>query len=504
MTSSPITLARLISPGNVDDFFRGVWGRSVAEYPQGLGAAAGELLDLDGFERIVATLNRPHEGWLHLARGGLKPLPPEMVDEMGMVDLRKLRVAFSDGESLYLTKADRVSLPLMWLSRSIELELGARAVALRREVNAHVFLTPPRSQGFPAHRDEHASFVIQLEGSKEWTTYASDPGDGPAGAPAEVDRPGGVASEALRSMVARTHHLEAGDVLYLPEWVPHEARAAESHSLHVTVRIFPLRWVDLAQEAFVDSPALAGAIPPGLASRSGELADALAARLRSAAFREALDTRLEAAVRRRAIPRSALPGDGLRQALGLDAIRSDTLLVRSEGVACSVREEGGGAVIEFTGGGIRGPALIRPVFDMWPGRRRCDRATSRPSMPAVTTGSRSCGRWSATGSSGSPTTTRWPSPARGRRDDPAPGGGVPGAVDAPRPGRGDPLGPVPSARPAGRPRRPRPGTVVAIIDGSSSRSWPSAPGRSARRSPAASSSSGGRAWVPSGRPRCPG
>ncbi len=361
MMKSPTALSRLISPADVDTFFHDVWGQSDRCFRQSLGRGAADLLSLEGFELIIGTLNRAHEGWLHLARGGLKPLPSDMVDEEGMVDLKKIRAAFAGGETLYLTKAERVSLPLMRLCRSVELELAARGVALRRSVNAHVFLTPPESQGFPAHRDEHASFVVQLEGSKEWTTYGPAPGQ--TAAEAGAFRPGGVGPDVLRSMSARTHHLQAGDVLYMPEWWPHEARASSSHSLHVTLRVFPLRWVDLVLELCSDNPALSGAVPPGLTARPEDLSGPLVSVIRSKEFLESLTSRLGVVARRRAIPRSLLPEDGLRQALGVDEIHPDTLLVRTEGTACAVCDAGGDSVIEFSGGGIRGPAIIRPVFE---------------------------------------------------------------------------------------------------------------------------------------------
>jgi hypothetical protein len=340
---------------------RDTWARATRLYPRSLGETAGEILSLRTFEVMLATLSRAHEGWLHFASGGLKPVPQGMVDEDGMLDLRKIRAAFAGGETLYLTKAERLSPSLMQLCRAVELDLVARGVGLRKPVGSHVFLTPPGSQGFPPHRDEHASFVLQLEGSKQWTVY--EPSAEPEAAPGAVLRPGGVDPSSLARARAHTHELRAGDVLYMPEWWPHEARTSSAHSLHVTVRVFPLRWMDVLLELCADHPALCEPVPRHAATRPGEALEPLVGVLGSRRFLEPLPGLLEEILRRHEVPRTALPDDGLRQALAIEQVDLDTPLVRSAGASCRVFEAGGQVCIGFPGGVIRGPSLIREVFE---------------------------------------------------------------------------------------------------------------------------------------------
>lgn len=352
------SLARLISPQESGSFLASCWGRAVCHFPQALGADLGELLDLGGFERTIAALNRPADGWLHLARGGLRAIPPAMLDSDGMVDLRKLRAAFADGDTLYLTKAERLVPSLARLGRAVERDLAGHRIALRRPVNAHIFLTPPGCQGFEPHRDEHASFILQLEGSKEWIVYAPEEGTGfdPGGL-----RPGAVERASLDRLRTAEHRLEAGDVLYMPEWWPHEARTSADHSLHVTLRVFPLRWRDLLADICSGHPALARPIGPG--ETGGDLAAALTNLLGSVEFLAPLPGMIEAFAARRGVPESALAGDGLRQILLLDRIVADTRLERPAGMTCSVFVADSHACIAFPGGVIRGPAVMRDLFD---------------------------------------------------------------------------------------------------------------------------------------------
>lgn len=317
-------------------------------------------MTLASFERLIASLNRAQDGWLHFARGGVKAIPVDMVDSQGLLELRKIRNAFADGETLYLTKAERLSRPLMELARSIEIELGLQGFKLRESVNAHVFLTPPRSQGFPLHRDEHASFIIQLEGCKEWTIY--EPIGELESLRNQLHIPGSVDLSSLKPFKAHTYRMQRGDVLYMPEWWPHEAKAADSHSLHVTIRMFPLRWMDLMLEMCSSHPALAGTLPRETSDGLRTTLDQILSILDSSTFRDALPPLLESSMRTHVVPKSVLPDDGFRQVLEVDRIELSTRLVRSAGTVCEVFETGGQICIGFPGGIIRGPMSVKEVF----------------------------------------------------------------------------------------------------------------------------------------------
>lgn len=355
------SLEHLLRPVDAESFLRDVWDRSSCVCRQSLAGMEAEILSLSGLELILATLNRAHEGWLQLARGGRRAVPPQMVDKDGMLDLRQLHAAFGSGDTIYLTKAERLSPSLMQLCRAVELDLVARGMGLRRSVNAHVFLTPPESQGFPPHRDEHASFVLQLEGTKEWMVY--EPAADAPGAQDDLQRPGLVDPRSLSAMNATSYRLEAGDLLYIPEAWPHEAKTSRSHSLHVTLRVFSLRWVDVMLELCNEHPGLIGAVPRHAVGAPQGLATHLADVLGSPRFQQPLAGLLARVARRHVVPETVLPDDGFRQVLDLGRIELDTLLERRAGVSCHVFDDGDAVCIGFPGGVVRGPALIRNVFE---------------------------------------------------------------------------------------------------------------------------------------------
>lgn len=345
----------------VETFLHEIWDRAPCACRQSLAGMEAEILSLSGLELILATLNRAHEGWLQLARGDRRAVPPHMMDRDGMLDLRQLHAAFGSGDTIYLTKAERLSAPLMQLCRAVELDLVARGVGLRRSVNAHVFLTPPESQGFAPHRDEHASIVLQLEGTKEWMVY--EPAPGAPGAHGDLRRAALVDPRSLGAMQAHAYRLEAGDVLYIPEAWPHEARTSRSHSLHVTLRVFSLRWVDVMVELCNEHPGLIGPVPRHAVGAPQALAAQLADVLGSPEFRQPLAGLLARLARRHLVPETALPDDGLRQVLDLGRIELDTLLERRAGVSCHVFDDGDAVCIAFPGGVVRGPAMIKNVFE---------------------------------------------------------------------------------------------------------------------------------------------
>lgn len=114
--------------------------------------------------------------------------------------------------------------------------LGALAVSAAANLGCPVqlngYLTPPGSRGNDVHFDDHDVIVLQLHGQKRWTLYDDRPVSLPVLPhrrvldPAELHQPCPLL-------------LEAGDVLYIPRGVPHEACTGEAASLHVSIGLHP-------------------------------------------------------------------------------------------------------------------------------------------------------------------------------------------------------------------------------------------------------------------------
>ncbi len=119
--------------------------------------------------------------------------------------------------------------------RSLERTLGHPA-----QVNA--YYTPRAAQGLPVHHDTHDVFVLQVSGEKRWLVYKPV-----LELPlrnqkytAEMGGPG----EPVHDLVLRP-----GGMLYLPRGWLHEALTSDSDSLHLTVGVNVVTWLDALKAA---------------------------------------------------------------------------------------------------------------------------------------------------------------------------------------------------------------------------------------------------------------
>ncbi|KAN0025020.1 hypothetical protein ACTFIV_009431 [Dictyostelium citrinum] len=101
-------------------------------------------------------------------------------------------------------------------------------------VGANIYLTPAGAQGFAPHYDDVDVFILQLEGKKEWRLY--NPRD-----PNEV-LPKKSSENFSQEEIGEPYFsvtLEAGDLLYFPRGVIHQAVSPpDVHSLHITVSTY--------------------------------------------------------------------------------------------------------------------------------------------------------------------------------------------------------------------------------------------------------------------------
>jgi ribosomal protein L16 Arg81 hydroxylase len=217
------SLAWLIQPLPVKPFLDEVWGvthyhveRSCAGYFDGLlhgPSVVDELLEL----------YRTGPSGVGLVKGDEKHGSDTYRLADGSLDLVRVRNDFADGYTVVLDGVEQYVRAIATLTHSIEVELN-----FPTKVNAYV--TPPGSQGFVAHYDEHDVLILQIQGSKVWHLYKG--ADIP---PHEMSRRVPVVTSSLP--LPTDVRLEAGDVLYLPRGRVHAAEATSEPSVHLTVGI---------------------------------------------------------------------------------------------------------------------------------------------------------------------------------------------------------------------------------------------------------------------------
>jgi hypothetical protein len=142
------------------------------------------------------------------------------------IDIPKVIECFSIGYSMVLNRVDQLSSHLNSFSRSLEVDLNMK-------VETNLYLTPPNNYGFNIHFDPHDVFIMQLEGSKEWTLFESD-------IPLVTDGLK-ISERPQESFVEkRKFLLNKGDVLYIPRGTYHQAKSNDETSMHLTFGIYPL------------------------------------------------------------------------------------------------------------------------------------------------------------------------------------------------------------------------------------------------------------------------
>jgi ribosomal protein L16 Arg81 hydroxylase len=361
-------LAFLLSPMVSGEFFGSYWGRSplirhrlTPDYFQGLFTLADfdrALAAAAGNPRLTLTI----VGAAGTDRGSVEGQANEMAHDLAFK-------RFLQGDTIRLTGVDGVWPPLGELC----LDLGA---SLSAEVHANAYLTPAGGQGFSVHFDNYDVLVLQVAGSKEWFVYAPERRLPINLEFARVWSPVPESEESLQLLEHAT--LEAGDVLYMPRGFYHKALAAKTASLHLTLSINPVYWVELVRKAVelmtLEIDELREALAPGLLANTAPAA--LAERLRGLfrAMAEQVDPAAAAhALLERQFAGIIHPPDGhfadLAQAREL---RPASCLRRRAGIPCAVGRDGEKAFIRIAANRVQGPAGIAPAlaFIAAAGRRR--------------------------------------------------------------------------------------------------------------------------------------
>jgi hypothetical protein len=297
------------------------------------------IADLDAFLATAAACS-PRVSMAESRREGSAAVPThEYLRDDGRVDLPGLFHAFDAGATLVVSQFHELHAPLMRFCRGLE-------QVFLHGVQANIYLTPPGAQGFRAHYDTHDVLVLQVVGEKRWRIWPGQPVPRPT---RRTPWPGNIAPEGEPEVLT----LRAGDSLYVPRGVMHDAAAQEGDtpSLHITVGLLEPSFatvlrlaVDLLEET---EPALREAFPTWRLAdgpaRLAELARPLAAKLAEPA---ALERSALALLDRLAEDRPALLGRGLF----LPRFDATTRLRLAPGVLHAlVPEDGGGASLRWHG-----------------------------------------------------------------------------------------------------------------------------------------------------------
>jgi ribosomal protein L16 Arg81 hydroxylase len=236
-------LNTLLAPHDEDNFFATCWERKPLHIQRGQPNYFSELLSLDGMNDLLSQLMFRTDECKVATEGQIVPAsaytaaPSMRVMERSVadyVDTPRLLGLFDQGATLVFSQLNQKLPALQKLKQTLERSFSATVVA-------NVFLSNRRAQGFSVHYDSHDVFVLQLHGEKTWSLYGN-----PIELPMKSQAFGTTAVDKGPKTAEMT--LRAGDLLYVPRGVFHEARTSETASLHLTLGVHPYLWADCVRD----------------------------------------------------------------------------------------------------------------------------------------------------------------------------------------------------------------------------------------------------------------
>lgn len=219
-----------------------------------------ELLDEARVEEIVGLRGLRLPAFRMVRRGTListasytmtAPLGQGEVSDL--IDPERVVQLFEEGATLILRGLERYHPALAAFCRALAADLG-------HPVRANSYVTPANAQGHGIHYDLHDVLVLQCSGRKHWRVHEQQvvdplPGDGVEPF---------VRCEDLGATVI-DDVLGPGDSLYIPRGWPHLASTAAEASIHLTLGVHVLTWLDVlgaVLERARGCPQLRAAVPP--------------------------------------------------------------------------------------------------------------------------------------------------------------------------------------------------------------------------------------------------
>jgi Cupin superfamily protein len=247
----------------------------------------------------------------------------------GSADVERVLAEWERGATIVLQGLHLTRPALGAFCRSLEETLGHPA-------QANVYYTPRSAQGLPVHHDTHDVFVLQVAGEKRWLVYE------PA---LELPLRSQKYSSALGEPGAAVEDrvLRPGDSLYMPRGWLHEAVTSDSDSLHLTIGVNVVTWLDAfkaALEELGDDPRFRRSW------QTGDGRDQLVEALRDRLDPGDVERRARAKLVR---TRPPLRDGQMRQLRALEELDGDTRVERRPTVIADLMERDGSISLAFEG-----------------------------------------------------------------------------------------------------------------------------------------------------------
>ncbi len=225
----------ILAPLPLEEFFYRSWEQSHCHIARGDSNYFSDVVSIQDINTLLSTRSVyfPEVQLVHHE----KEIPiSDYADDQRLVNASQLMQPMQAGATLVWSQAQKEFSGLAYLCR-----VFTQIFQMRCQTN--LYLSPAGNQGFRSHYDTHDVFILQVNGSKTFRFYPSDiqlpfPDD-------HYDPEQNPHTDVKQEVI-----LNAGDTLYIPRGLVHDALAhIDGPSLHITLGAFPVVIRDLLQEA---------------------------------------------------------------------------------------------------------------------------------------------------------------------------------------------------------------------------------------------------------------
>jgi ribosomal protein L16 Arg81 hydroxylase len=228
----------LIQPIGMEGFEAIYWEKQVLHIPRNDPDFFSSLFSIEDLDKVL-EYNRPQGSSLKVVKSN-QPMNPFVYENQdGSLNLNQLYTAYADGYSILVNGIQRYWNPIKSLLENIRQQTS-------HNVGANLYLTPENEKAFDPHYDSHDVFALQISGEKHWILYD----DTHYKTPLLNSYQPTFQREQLTG--AREITMKAGDILYMPRGVPHEAYTTDKSSMHITIGVYSIQWIDFITKSLLN------------------------------------------------------------------------------------------------------------------------------------------------------------------------------------------------------------------------------------------------------------
>jgi ribosomal protein L16 Arg81 hydroxylase len=251
----------LIQPVGVEDFEVNYWEQQVLHIQRENPDFFSSLFSIADLDKVL-EYNRPKGGSLRVVKSQQPMNSTVYENKDGSLNLNQLYAAYADGHTIVINEIQRYWDPIKKLIESIRSHTSHNAVA-------NLYLTPENEKALSPHYDSHDVIALQVSGEKHWILYD----DTHFKTPLLKSFQPIFQREYLSG--AKEITMKAGDLLYMPRGVPHEAYTTDKSSMHITIGVHSTQWIDLITKSLLNlsqkNIELRQALPLGFLNSANDL-----------------------------------------------------------------------------------------------------------------------------------------------------------------------------------------------------------------------------------------